>query len=646
MLSKAQKEEFIKYSDYIPFYRQMDGEKTIGPNIFQSISGVKAPKKLKGGEAPLADFLETIVRNTQSSIQMGMKNVAAARAIKNALEIEQAEKLPPNAKVHLDTVQVLENGNLVSYQAYDMAFVEALKSLNMPDLPFIGLLSGPANLLRNLVTKDPGFMLANMVRDSMAAYVTSGVKMTPILDTFKNFGSALAGTSPEFQALLNAGILGGYEFSQNIEVSGRAFEAELKKKASGKSLLQRIANPSTAATSLWEALEKGTTASDAATRIEVYKRVLAETNNEAEALYRALEVMNFNRKGSSPVVRILTAAIPFLNARMQGLDVLYRASFGELANKDAKAIQRAFFVRGMTMAALSCMYWALTHDEEEYKKQEQETKDNNWLIPSLGIKIPTPFEIGVIFKIIPERIMALTFGDDTGKDFMKSMARQLTSTLAVNPIPQAALPFVEAATNYSFFTQRPIVGQGMEGIQPEYQVGPGTSQVSANLGSALGISPMKLDHLIGGFTGTMGMYMVSAIDAILNANSDAPAASKRFEQLPIIRRFAIDPEARGTVTAYYELKNATDSIVRTSNLLERTMNFEERGEFLRDNIKMLASKEYILDLEKTMKEFRQMQVMIRSSNMDADAKREALLRINQAQNALTANIQTLKANLS
>ena len=142
----------------------------------------------------------------------------------------------------------------------------------MPDLPFIGLLSGPANLLRNLVTKDPGFMLANMVRDSMAAYVTSGVKMTPILDTFKNFGSALAGTSPEFQALLNAGILGGYEFSQNIEVSGRAFEAELRKKASGKSLLQRIANPRTAATSLWEALEKGTTASDAATRIEVYKR--------------------------------------------------------------------------------------------------------------------------------------------------------------------------------------------------------------------------------------------------------------------------------------------------------------------------------------------------------------------------------------
>ena len=645
VLSEAQKKAFTEHSDYIPFYRQMDGESTIGPNIFQSISGVKAPKKIKGGEAPLADFLETIVRNTQSSIQMGMKNVAAKRAIDVAAQINQAERLNPGAKAGLDTVQVLENGNVVTYQVFDPLFIDAVKSLNMPDLPFIGLLSGPANLLRNLVTKDPGFMLANMVRDSMAAYVTSGVKMTPILDTMKNFSSAMAGTSPEFQALLNAGLLGGYEFSQNVEVSAKAFEAELKKKASGKSLLQRMVNPMTAPASLWEALERGTTASDAATRIEVYKRTLAETGNEAEALYRALEVMNFNRKGSSPVVRIMTAAIPFLNARMQGLDVLYRAAFGKLANKDAKAIQRAFFVRGMTMAAMSCMYWALTHDDEEYKRQEQETKDNNWLIPSLGIKVPIPFEIGVIFKVIPERIMAVTFGDDTGRDFMKSMARQLSSTLAVNPIPQAALPLVEATTNYSFFTQRPVVGQGLEGVESQYQVGPGTSAISAELGSALGISPMKLDHIIGGYTGTIGMYMVSALDSIMNMNSDSPNASKRFEQMPLIKRFALDPEARGTITSYYDLKNEADKAVRTSNLLERTMNFEEKGEFMRENVRLLASKEFILDMEKTMKEFRQMQVMIRSSRMDADAKRDALLRINQAQNALTANINTLRANV-
>jgi hypothetical protein len=110
-------------------------------------------------------------------------------------------------------------------------FINAIKSLNLPDLPFIGLFATPANLLRELVTKDPGFMLANMVRDSMSAYLTSGAKMTPIASTIANFGKAIAGTSPEFNALLNAGLLGGYEFSSNVEQSGRTMQEALRIKA-------------------------------------------------------------------------------------------------------------------------------------------------------------------------------------------------------------------------------------------------------------------------------------------------------------------------------------------------------------------------------------------------------------------------------
>jgi hypothetical protein len=402
-------------------------------------------------------------------------------------------------------------------------------------------------------------------------------------------------------------------------------------------------------TSLWDALEKGSTASDAATRMEVYKRTLAETGNEAEALFRALEVMNFNRKGSSAVVRILTAAVPFLNARMQGLDVLYRAASGQMNARDAAQIQKQFFVRGAMIASLSAAYWLLTHDDEEYKKQEQETRDNYWLLPSLGVKIPIPFEIGVLFKVIPERILGYTFGSDTGEDFLKSMARQLTSTLAFNPIPQAVMPVVETMTNFSFFTMRPIVGQGLEGLQPAYQVGPGTSRLAEALGEMtkgmakeLQVSPMKIDQLISGYTGTMGMYLMNLMDAVYDMNTDSPKPARRFEQMPLIRRFALDPEARGNVTAYYELKNSVDSIVRTSNMLERTMNYEELPGYLMDNMRMLASKDYILDLEKTMKEFREMKILIRSASMDADAKKEAILAIDQMENQLTSNIQYMK----
>ena len=406
--------------------------------------------------------------------------------------------------------------------------------------------------------------------------------------------------------------------------------------------------------SLWGMLEKGTTASDAATRIEVYKRTLAETGNEAEALFRSLEVMNFNRKGSSAVIRVMTAAIPFLNARMQGLDVLYRAGirpltdkllFGKEPTEREKELQRIFFVRGMTIAAMSCMYWALTHDDDEYKKQEQETKDNNWLFPSLGIKIPIPFEVGVIFKVLPERLMALAFGEDTTKDFSESFKRNLRSTLAIDYLPQTIKPFVETEANFSFFTRRPIIGQGMDGINPAFQVGPSTSLVAEKIGKQIGMSPMKIDHLINGYTGTVGMYMVDALDAIMDMNSDSPKASKRFEQMPVLKRFALDPEARGNVSAYYEMKNSVDEVVRTSNLLERTSNYKEWGPYMEDNIKLLATKDYILDLENSMKEFREMQVLIRSSSLSADEKRDALLNITKAQNALTSNIQLLKKNV-
>jgi hypothetical protein len=88
-------------------------------------------------------------------------------------------------------------------------------------MPFLGILSGPANLLRNLVTKDPGFMLANMMRDSLSAYATSGANMTPLIDTIRNFGTVMANRSPEFVKLVNAGVSRpfGMEWTQGSYLS-------------------------------------------------------------------------------------------------------------------------------------------------------------------------------------------------------------------------------------------------------------------------------------------------------------------------------------------------------------------------------------------------------------------------------------------
>ena len=655
VLSPERAAEYTRYSDYIPFYRQFEGQDTLGPKIFQSISGVKPPKKLKGikeeQEAPLADFLETIVRNTQAAVQAGMKNTAAQRAIGIAVQLDEAVRLDKQT-ARPGTVTVLENGKPVSYEVADQLFVDAVKSLNIPELPFLSILSAPANALRNLVTKDPGFMMANLMRDSLSAWVTSGHKMTPVASTISNFASAIGGKDPAFLALKRAGVIGGYEFAQDVETSGDLIGKRLRRATGTQTGVEKGLRPFN---SLWEGLEKGTEASDAATRMAVYKSVMERTGNEAEAIYRAMEVMNFNRKGNLAIVRILTAAVPFLNARMQGLDVFYRAGvsptirklfFGESPTEQQKALQKTFFIRGATLTALTTMYWFLTHDDEEYIRQEQEVRDNNWLLPAAGIRVPTPFEVGVLFKVIPERILEYSFGNDTGKDLSESMGRALKSTFAFNPIPQTFLPLEEARTNYSFFTGRPIVGQGMEGVAPEYQVGPSTTKIAQSIGNSLGVSPMKVDHVIQGYTGTMGMYLVDAIDSILSSNDASPKADKRFEQMPIIKRFAVDKAAKGTVSAYYDLKNSVDEVVRTVNLLERTGKIEDIEAYMTKNAPMFAAQDYVKAIESEMKALREALVQVRSSDMTGAEKKDAISELTEAQNQLTSQIKLFKKEIS
>jgi hypothetical protein len=641
VISAKEAEIWTQNWDYIPFFRQMEGEEIAAPNIFSAIAGVSKPRKLKGGEAPLADFMETIVRNSRAAIEAGMKNVAAQRVMRDMLRLNQGRLVPAALARGSDIVTVKENGLTKHYQVDDPLLVEALKGLNLPQLPFLEVLAAPSNLLRNLVTKDPGFMLANLMRDSLQAWVTTGTNIIPIVDTFKQYGAALAGKSKEAQALAKAGLFAGYDFASDAQNSAREIEAELRKRTGQRTTGEMAMLP---LSKIWDMLDKASSASDVATRSEVYKRTLEETGNEAEALYQAMEVLNFSRKGNSALIRVVTALVPFMNARIQGLDVLYRAGFGKSATQNKERMQKLFITRSLSILALSAMYWMLASDTEEYETAEQEVRDNYWIIGNA--RIPIPFEIGTVFKVFPERILEYFFGDDTSKDLKDSIVRNITSTLAFNPIPQAFLPVVENVANYSFFTGQPIVGKGLEDVAPRFQASAGTSLLAQQVGEATNSSPVKIDNLIRGYTGTLGTYAVMALDAVMRGEGDPTKATMKAEQLPVVKRFFASSEGTGTITAYYEMKKAVDESTRTINFLERTGNLEGLKEYLTDKgAKLQAIKPYISSLDDDMTSLRDMRRMVQMSPMEPDAKREALDSIRKAEVALTSRIQFLKKTI-
>ena len=64
--------------------------------------------------------------------------------------------------------------------------------------------------------------------------------------------------------------------------------------------------------------------------------------------------------------------------------------------------------------AATIIYYLLVSDTDEYKEAKRELRDDNWLIPTpfdYTLKIPIPFEIGMIFKAIPERFLDLVLGE-------------------------------------------------------------------------------------------------------------------------------------------------------------------------------------------------------------------------------------------
>jgi hypothetical protein len=627
--------------DYIPFYRQLDGETTAGPRVFSALAGVAKPKKLKGGEAELADFMETIVRNARAAIEAGMKNEAANRVVRDAVRMELAEEVPLGV-TGSDIVTVKEKGLTKYYRVADPLLVESMKGLNLPQMEFLSWLAAPANLLRNFVTKDPGFMIANLGRDSLQAWITSGTGMTPIVDTFKQFTKTLTNQSPEASALARAGLT-GYDFSGDVASTAKMVEKELRKRGGARSAQEKALLPLTA---FWDALEHGSHASDMATRAEVYKRTLERTGSEAEAFYQAMEVLNFSRKGNNAVIRVLSAMVPFFNARVQGLDVLYRSGWGKMATENADVMKKAFASRALTMMGMSMLYWFMVSDDDEYKKLNKEERDNYWIVPALSIngkpfRFPIPFELGVVFKVLPERVLETAFGNDTGKDLKEALFRNAMSTLQFNPIPQAFVPIVENVANYSFFTGEPVVGRGMEDVAPQFQSNAGTSQFVKDLGAATGTSPIKIENLIRGYTGTMGTYAMQLLDAVYRGQGDPVKASMRLEQMPVIKRFFASDS--GTVSAYYDMKGEIDQITRTMNVLERTGNNEDLKEYLQDHGKLYGLKNYVNLIDKDMKRLRQMQIAItNSTTIDADAKRQALDAIHDRQVAITARIKMLR----
>ena len=581
---------------------------------------------------PIGGFLDTLTENALSAVQTGMMNVGMQRTMRNLVladpqtTVRTKPGTPGSVTFHV-------KGEPITLYVGDRALYSSLNNYltNQRINPFVNFLGMPARFLREMITRSPDFMAANMLRDSLSAWVTSGRDTKALIGTIGGFSQALRG-STSADALAAAGLMTGFDFGGDPTKMTDFINKELLKYKYPSAVGRFARNPLKA---LWDATGTASRASDAATRIAVYERVLKETGDEAQAIFEAQEVINFSARGQSALIQNLAVVVPFLNARIQGLDVLYRSSMGRkgfAARPESDIVKRRFMFRAMLVAMSSAAYWAMVHDDEEYINQNPEIKDNYWIIPSAWIpgydgpplRFPIPFEVGFLFKTIPERVMALYFGKDVPRDIAQTLRRGLVNTFEFNPIPQAVMPPLEAIANYSFFTGRKIEGQYLEGVDPGYRYNSRTSALAVELGESLNYSPVKIDHMIRGYGGTLGTVVIDTVDQVMRQTSAdlGERPSKQLSEYPFVKRFLAKPDARGLVTQFYELREAVKRAVGTSKMLESgELTLDKGMEYSEKKQALLAVEKEVEEIAGVLADLREQRKKVLNSSRSAEEKR-------------------------
>jgi len=478
---------------------------------------------------------------------------------------DQSVRLPMQPK---GTVTVSENGNK-KYFTVPEDVRQALDYYSPQEIStVVKVLSYPARLLRAGATLSAEFISRNPVRDQFSAYIYSKYGYNPFKDFAKGMFHQL-----KKDALYNEYKAAGGEqtyFASLDRQSANVTAANLVGYEGGK-LKAILKNPIEALRMFSEWTEKGT-------RLGLYESARRSGATPLEAMTEAREgTLDFGRIGSE---KSFNQIIAFWNANVQGTDKLVRS----LRERPGQTILKAFM--GITLPSIAL--WFINKDDDRYKALPEWQKNFFWVIP-IGkdgpiIRIPKPFEIGLIFGSLPERILDYIYYNDP--DAIKQIGVSALEGLSPGLIPTGALPVIEHITNYSFFRGQRLESEGLERLPPAMRYRPYTTEAAKKLGALINVSPVKIENWVNGWSGTLGRESMRYLNPLLRDQNIPEVSRSWYETTPAIKGFiAREPLGSGSKYTDKFYNNMEDILQADAGFkVLRNQDREEAGKYRREHI--------------------------------------------------------------
>ncbi|WP_108669559.1 LPD38 domain-containing protein [Peribacillus acanthi] len=559
-----------------------------------------------------------------------LKVMKDADNIANATDNEIPEKINELFRAKEgdnNIIYVYENGNKYKIQVKDKMLFDSMMALDTKALPaWMNIINMPVRMLRAGITLSPDFALRNFLRDQLTTGVTSQKGYIPFYDAVLGASEIIKGRKGNSE-LINAYTRNGGNISvlHNIDRANTLKTIrELKGNVPVMEKLKKLAkDPSL----LLEPLRKVGEFSEMMTRIGHMKRAVKKGETMEQAAYDARSTMDFNRAGAWG--RQINQMTAFFNASLQGLDVLAR-SFKDQPVKTARNL-------GLYVVAPTVALYHVNKDQQWFKDLPEEERDKNWFINTGEeiIKLPKPFEAGILFGASVERGLDKFYNNEGGE--FDGFIEEVAKTFVPELIPTAVKPLLEVYTNKNFFTGNAIDSMADEMLPAKDRYNAYNSQFAiktADLYSRVNpnteISPKDIDQLVRGYTGTLGTSVNEGIDALIGRlNPNIPERPDRGNQTtPFIRSLVVrNLEGNNKPTNdFYERFEKLRSMKKTQG-----EQFQLAGE------KAVVEKTYkaISDLQKEKKD------ILNSTTLDGETKAQLIKDLNEQITEMARSVNML-----
>lgn len=588
-----------KWPNHVPLYRVMDS--TAKGGVGKGMANKQSPiRRLKGSGRDIIDPIEGIVKDTYTILSVAQRNRVMTKLVDLAGEFENTgrvvEYVPPKIKGTQTTlgevlkipetdptwadlfdltglepdmaatifrpsympegksniVRVFKDGKPKMYELDPElhASVTTMDTLSTDILT--RLLAAPASLLRAGATLTPEFAIRNPMRDMTTALIQSNYGLKP-WDIPRAMFHVLGRSDLYHQWKASGGAHASLQsFDRNYLQSSIR---EMTRQTPKEKVIDFVTHPIEALRKFGEFTEETTRVAEFGKGTKWGKELDIDAIMEAAISSRDVTI-DFSRAGS--IGKKVNRFTAFFNATVGGMDKMARTFKDHPGRSTARAVS---YITAPTIAL-----YLLNRNDKRYQERPEWEKDAFWFIPTPGdgplIRIPKPFELGIVFGALPERI--LRYIDKTDPKAFDKFRDSVIDSANPGMIPTILIPWMQVISNKSF-SGTPIVPEREKRLPKPLQYGPNTSGTAKFAGEKLDKSPRQIDTLIQGYAGGLGRYGAQGLGTLLEAFGlvdTPPKAEKALSERPVIRGL---------------LANEWTSPVQVNRMYEELWKLEEKA---------------------------------------------------------------------